>query len=99
VKAETKFLRHLSNSGYFESGSFDPQPVFQAARKFLQIDVASREENERLTMIINRWVEEGVIRFEYSKDPALHPKDVLDHWRLVLTPAGVAEIEDARKQR
>jgi hypothetical protein len=98
VKAETEFLQHLSGRGYFKEGSFDPRAVFEAARKHLGIHVTSVEGSERLTTVINRLVRKGVIRFEYSGDPTLHPKDVLDHWRLLLTPAGVAELEKTAKR-
>ncbi len=97
MKAESKFLTDLIENGYFAKGRFDPQPVFDAARKHLGIDVCSSEENERLTAVINRMVREGVIRFEYSQDPALHPRDVLDHWRLLLTPESAVTLERQAK--
>ncbi len=93
MKAEANFLRHLNTRGYFGGGSFDPQPVFEAARQHLGIDVTSVEENERLTTVINRLVDDGILRVEYSQDPTLHPKDQLDHWRLLLTATGLAEID------
>jgi hypothetical protein len=98
VKAETKFLRDLRQRGYFAKEGFDPQPVFDAAKKHLGIDATTVEENERLTTVINRLVREGVIRFEYSQDPSRHPKDVPDHWRIVLAPAGVALLEKEPSQ-
>ena len=89
-----ELLRRLKEGGYFQPTTFDPAPIFQVCRRHLGIDVTSREQDERLTSVINGLVQSGLIKFEYSSDPRLHPKDSLDHWRLFLTAAGAAMLEE-----
>ena len=93
MNPETQFLYHLRQRGYFAEGDYDPQPVLDAARKYLGIDARTAAGSDRLNIVINGLVQRGAIRFEYSRDPTQHPKDILDYWRLLLTPVGAAELE------
>ena len=79
-----QFIAELKEIGYFGRESFDPSPVLKVAKKRLGIDVCRAGGSDQLSTVINGLVRRGVIHFEYSRDPVLHPKDVLDYWRLLL---------------
>jgi len=52
------------------------------------IEVAERGLNDDVTHLVNALVGEGLVHFEYIRDPGMHPKDVLDYWRIQLTGRG-----------
>lgn len=90
---EIQLLARLKQTGYFDRGEFDPQPVFQVCRVHFGLDVSTQAGSEQIDVMIRRLTADGLAQFEYSSEPTLHPKDKLDYWRLVLTPTGVATLE------
>ena len=93
MTSELQLLTRLKQSGYFERGDFDPQPVFQVCRLYLQLAVSTPAGSGLLEAMIRRMTAAGLVRLEYSPDPTLHPKDKLDYWRLLLTPSGATKVE------
>lgn len=95
MTAGIQLLLRLKEAGYFEHRGFDPAAVFDVCRSHLLVDVATAEGSNKLSSLINSLVDDGLVIFEYSRDPSLHPKDVLDYWRLILTPAGLSKVNRA----
>jgi hypothetical protein len=89
-------LRKLDEGGYFARNDYDPRPVFDVCDRYLDIDVSTERGNNELTKLVNGLVGEGLIRVEYSPDPNLHPKDMLDYWRILLTESGMAAVKTAK---
>lgn len=97
MNADIQFLVHLQRTGYFDRKDFDPQTVLQVCRRLCSIDTSTVEGNDQLGALINGLVDQGLITFQYTKDPNLHPKDRLDYWRIELTSTGISTLDQIRK--
>jgi hypothetical protein len=87
VTTESILVEKMGRMGYFGSSSYrawQPQPL---DRPFQEEGWASAP--------IELLTKACVVRFEYTRDPNDHPKDVPDLWRLVLLPAGAVVLEKA----
>jgi hypothetical protein len=58
--------------------------------------VSTERGNNTLTELVNGLVGQGLITFTYSPDPNLHPKDMLDYWRISLTESGISAVNNAK---
>jgi hypothetical protein len=97
MNPEILLLVRLKQSGYFDGLGFDPKPVYTVCHRDLSIDVTTTEGGRRLDELIRSLVSDQLIRFEYSPDPTLHPKDSLDYWRIHLTSGGQSKVENFTK--
>jgi hypothetical protein len=90
-----ELLVGLSQTGYFDQPNPHPRLVKSICHRALGINPNLPEGDELLTVIINRFVTEGLIRFEYAP---LHknqdPREQFDYWRLILTQVGRETIRD-----
>jgi hypothetical protein len=87
MKLAHVLVEKMGTMGYFGSSSYrtwQPQPL---ERLF--------EQEGWVLAPIELLTKSGLVRFEYTKDPSVHPKDVLDQWRLVLLPPGATVLRDA----
>jgi hypothetical protein len=78
-------LMKLDETGYFAKSDYDPRPVFDVCDRYLGIDVSTERGNHTFTELVSGLVGQGHITFMYSPDPNLHPKDMLDYWRITRT--------------
>lgn len=74
-----QIVRLLHEAGYFDRGNFYPS-------EFEGITHAGVRLGAQRALDVLAGAE--FTKFEYDSDPDLHPKDKLDHWRVVLTEKG-----------
>lgn len=80
-----QLLAAISASGYFKRSSFDPSSLCSLLEDKLNI-----EHGHAIDLL----TEAGLITFQYSSDPGLAPRDVLDMWKLNLTDAGKKSLAE-----
>ena len=61
----------------FGDPSFEPNIIY------LRSEEEYGFEPEYVDTLIKNLTNRKILNFEYTKDPEIHPKDVLDHWRLI----------------
>jgi hypothetical protein len=71
-----RLMEALESCYRFGDPDFDPTIIFtEAARRF-------GFESDYVGHLVNNLVRRNIVTFEYTRDRSLHPRDVLDHWRL-----------------
>jgi hypothetical protein len=80
-----EIIRALSRAGYFDVLGFHPN---------LFTRVVERGLNIATPRALDILADSRLTTFEYTTDADVHPKDVLDCWRVRLTAAGVALLSE-----
>lgn len=75
-------LNALAAAGYFSRASYHPEHFCSVVEDKLGVG------RERALRALE---ESGLTKFEYDPSQAIHPREKLDYWRVVLTERG-AEI-------
>jgi hypothetical protein len=89
-----RLLLLLDKKEYFDQEDYDPLLVYQiAAQKLNLVDLPASPGQLNLSMGLNKLVEDGYVRIEYSEDYSLG-HDLFDHWRIVLTDKGKKYVSD-----
>lgn len=89
-----RLLLLLDRKKYFDREDYDPLLVYQiAVQKLKFVNSPASPGNINLSMGLNKLVEDGYVRIEYSQD---YPpgQDLSDHWRIVLTEKGKTYVSD-----
>ena len=72
-------LRAIAAIGYFDAPTTNQDKLARLLENNLNIGIPRA---------VDALTKAGLVVFRYSQDPALHPRDQIDHWQLYLTDAG-----------
>ncbi len=80
-ETDLQVYRTLKACGYFERADFNPNPVWQAVASAKKMSLGDPQLSLEVDAFIARMKDAGLL-FSYTSEPDVHPKDVLDQWRL-----------------
>ena len=78
----------LARDGYFQVADFDPARFNRIVEDRLGVGTPRA---------LDVLAASNLTTFEYTTDPRVHPRDVIDSWRVSLTAAGAALLSDRGK--